>query len=86
MARFHNIDGNRIQFTVEEEASRDAEEAAEAAAEPGRRAKIDLVKTESAGAIARKLEDVIDNIVNGTPLPLTTKKWASGRKTKRSKL
>ena len=28
MPRYHNINGNRIQFTAEEETSRDAEEAA----------------------------------------------------------
>ncbi len=28
MPRFHNINGERVQFTAEEEAARDAEEAA----------------------------------------------------------
>ena len=28
MARFHNTNGNRVQFTAEEETARDAEEAA----------------------------------------------------------
>jgi len=28
MPRFHNINGNRVQFTVEEETARDTEEAA----------------------------------------------------------
>ena len=28
MPRFHNINGNRVQFTAEEETARDAEEAA----------------------------------------------------------
>ena len=28
MVRYHNINGNRVQFTVEEEAARDAEEKA----------------------------------------------------------
>ena len=31
MPRYHNINGNRVQFTAEEEAARDAEEAAWAA-------------------------------------------------------
>ena len=28
MPRYHNINGNRVQFTAEEETARDAEEAA----------------------------------------------------------
>ncbi len=36
MSRFHNINGEDIPFTAEEEALRDAEEAAEAAKEPER--------------------------------------------------
>ena len=31
MPRYHNINGNRVQFTAEEEAARDAEEQARAA-------------------------------------------------------
>ena len=36
MPRYHNINGNRVQFTVEEEAARDAEEKAYADAAPAR--------------------------------------------------
>ena len=36
MPRYHNINGNRVQFTAEEEAARDAEEQAWADAEPAR--------------------------------------------------
>ena len=36
MVRFHNINGNRVQFTAEEEAARDAEEKAYADAAPAR--------------------------------------------------
>ena len=36
MVRYHNINGNRVQFTAEEEASRDAEEKAYADAAPAR--------------------------------------------------
>ena len=36
MVRYHNINGNRVQFTVEEEAARDAEEKAYADAAPAR--------------------------------------------------
>ena len=36
MPRYHNINGNRVQFTAEEEAARDAEEKAWADAAPAR--------------------------------------------------
>ena len=36
MPRYHNINGNRVQFTAEEEAARDAEEKAYADAAPAR--------------------------------------------------
>ena len=36
MPRYHNINGNRVQFTAEEEAARDAEEQAWADAAPAR--------------------------------------------------
>ena len=36
MPRYHNINGNRVQFTVEEETARDAEEKAWADAAPAR--------------------------------------------------
>tara|TARA_X000001388_G_scaffold47527_1_gene34005 strand:+ start:521 stop:808 length:288 start_codon:yes stop_codon:yes gene_type:complete len=36
MPRFHNINGNRVQFTAEEETARDAEEKAWADAAPAR--------------------------------------------------
>ena len=36
MPRFHNINGVKVQFTVEEEAARDAEEKAVADAAPAR--------------------------------------------------
>ena len=41
MSRFHNVDGEKIPFTSEEETARDAEEAAEEAAKPAR-AMVDL--------------------------------------------
>ena len=37
MARFHNINGTRVQFTAEEETARDAEEKAWTDAAPARR-------------------------------------------------
>jgi len=37
MARFHNINGTRVQFTAEEETARDAEEQAWADEAPNRR-------------------------------------------------
>ena len=36
MPRYHNINGNNVQFTAEEEAARDSEEAAWANAAPAR--------------------------------------------------
>ena len=36
MPRYHNINGNKVQFTVEEETARDAEEKAWADAAPAR--------------------------------------------------
>ena len=36
MPRYHNINGNRVQFTAEEETARDAEEQAHADAAPAR--------------------------------------------------
>ena len=36
MPRYHNINGNRVQFTAEEEAARDAEEQAWADGAPAR--------------------------------------------------
>ena len=36
MPRYHNINGNRVQFTAEEEAARDAEEKVWADAAPAR--------------------------------------------------
>ena len=36
MPRYHNINGNKVQFTAEEEAARDAEEKAWADAAPSR--------------------------------------------------
>ena len=36
MVRYHNINANRVQFTAEEEAARDAEEKAYADAAPAR--------------------------------------------------
>ena len=36
MPRYHNINGNRVQFTAEEEAARDAEEKAWADGAPAR--------------------------------------------------
>ena len=36
MPRFHNINGNKVQFTAEQETARDAEEQAHADAAPAR--------------------------------------------------
>lgn len=39
-----------------------------------------LAPTEDIGAVARKVEDIIDHLVNGTPLAQFAKDWAAGRK------
>jgi hypothetical protein len=61
MPRFHNINGNRVQFTAEEETARDAEEAAWADAAPARaladlRVKRNRLLTESDWEIVSVLE------------------------------
>ncbi len=42
-----------------------------------------MSSTESIGVVARKLEEIIDNIENGTALSKITKDWAANRKTLR---
>ena len=61
MPRYHNINGNRVQFTAEEETARDAEEAAWADAAPARaladlRATRNRLLTESDWEIVSVLE------------------------------
>ena len=61
MPRYHNINGNRVQFTAEEEAARDAEEQAHNDAAPARalqelRRKRDNLLKESDWNILSELE------------------------------
>jgi hypothetical protein len=61
MPRYHNINGNRVQFTADEETARDAEEQAWADAAPARaladlRAKRDRLLAESDWEITSELE------------------------------
>ena len=61
MPRYHNINGNRVQFTAEEETARDAEEKAWADAAPARalanlRVKRNRLLTESDWEIVSVLE------------------------------
>ena len=61
MPRFHNINGNRVQFTAEEETARDAEEKTWSDAAPARalaslRAKRNRLLTESDWEIVSVLE------------------------------
>ncbi len=61
MPRYHNINGNRVQFTAEEEAARDAEEQAWADAAPARaladlRAKRNRLLQDSDWEITSELE------------------------------
>ena len=61
MPRYHNINGNKVQFTAEEEAARDAEEKAWADAAPARaladlRSKRDRLLAASDWEITSELE------------------------------
>ncbi len=61
MPRYHNINGNKVQFTAEEEAARDAEEQAWADAAPARaladlRSKRDRLLAASDWEITSELE------------------------------
>ena len=61
MPRYHNINGNRVQFTAEEETARDAEEKAWADAAPARaladlRAKRNRLLQDSDWEITSELE------------------------------
>ena len=57
MHRFHNIDGNRVQFTAEEETARDAEELARASEKPMKNWKASMYGTDR--GMPRYLEDLI---------------------------
>lgn len=48
--------------------------------------KAEISHTENPGELARKLEEVIDYIENGTSLSQFTKDWLNTRKEKRAKL
>jgi len=86
MPRIGHDQHGEIPFTAAQEAARDAEEAAEIIAATARDSMGALLATETLGSVARKLEDVIDSITNGTTLPAAALAWAADRKTKRAKL
>tara|TARA_A100000172_G_scaffold14616_1_gene7662 strand:- start:97 stop:375 length:279 start_codon:yes stop_codon:yes gene_type:complete len=44
-----------------------------------------LVETENGNQIARRLEDVLDHLVNGTAISDQSKAWLADRKDRRSK-
>ena len=60
MHRFHNIDGNRVQFTAEEETARDAEELAWANAKPMNDWKSSMQETDY--GMPRTMEDMLDGM------------------------
>ena len=60
MHRFHNIDGNRIQFTAEEETAREAEEKLWADGEVARNAIAEIQRLEST-ITPRRLRDALAN-------------------------
>ena len=59
MPRHHMIDGKQVPFTDEEETTRDAEEAAEAAAQPTRAIHGELRRLESLETPRRLAESVL---------------------------
>jgi hypothetical protein len=59
MARFHNVDGVRIQFTAEEEAAQDAKVAAYEADRPRRLALQEIARLESLETPRRLAEAVL---------------------------
>ena len=59
MPRHHMIDGKQVPFTDEEEAARDAEEAAEAAAQPTRAIHGEIRRLESLETPRRLAEAVL---------------------------
>ena len=59
MPRHHMIDGKQVPFTDEEEAARDAEEAAEAAAHPTRAIHGEIRRLESLETPRRLAESVL---------------------------
>ena len=62
MHRFHNIDGNRVQFTTEEETARDAEELAWANAKPMNDWKSSMQETDA--GMSRVNEDILDGMAD----------------------
>jgi len=62
MPRFHNIDGNRVQFTAQEETARDAEELAYANAKPMNDWKESMQRTDH--GMPRVIEDILDSIAD----------------------
>ncbi len=75
-----------VNETAAQKARRETEAADHAAGAPARLALDQLLKTETHGSVARKLEDLIELQVNGTPLPPEAAAWATDRQTKRGKL
>jgi len=61
MPRFHNVNGERIPYTAEEEAARDAEEAAVLAAQPVNAALAEIVRLEATISERRKREAMLGN-------------------------
>ena len=59
MARFHNVDGVRIQFTAEEEAAQDAKVAALEANRPAQLAMQEIARLESLETPRRLAEAVL---------------------------
>lgn len=78
--------GQYIKLTDEEKARHAAKRKAWEEGADHRRAMEELNQSEAISKAARKLEEVIDHLVNGVELSSYTKEWLEERKTAREQL
>ena len=84
MPRTKLVNGEVVPFTAEEEAQRDAEEAAHAAAAPLREWEADMIALDNA-VTARMVEDIVDALgPAGITLPTQVTDLMAQRKAKRN--
>ena len=70
MARHKMVNGIKVMFTAEEEAFRDAEEAANEAAKPMNKWLDDMGMSD--GTLPRYVEDILDTMSNKSSVPQIT--------------
>ena len=70
MARFHKINGERVQFTPEEETARDAEELAWEEIKPFRKWQESMQETDF--GMPRYAEDILDGMADKSGVPIIT--------------